>query len=143
MGFCSDGQPPNNSFKPNLLRCTKHMAERACHVFGSTTQVGLTQALGLSLYPPPDGESRTVKAQVLRFAFELPRTGARLAWRQQGIGAFPLTQAFPKALPASAHPRSATGQVWRCGVVTSHLTLRRGTVRPNNSFKPMPLRGTA
>ncbi len=46
MGFCSDGQPPNNSFKPNLLRCTKHMAERACHVFGSTTQVGLTQALG-------------------------------------------------------------------------------------------------
>ena len=47
MGFCSDGQPPNNSFKPNLLRCTKHMAERACHVFGSTTQVGLTQALGI------------------------------------------------------------------------------------------------
>src|SRR5688572_31953401 len=38
---------PNNSFKPNLLRYTKHMAERSCHVFGSTTQVGLTQALGL------------------------------------------------------------------------------------------------
>ena len=37
---------PNNSFKPNLLRYTKHMAEKACHVFGSTTQVGLTQALG-------------------------------------------------------------------------------------------------
>jgi hypothetical protein len=35
----------NNSFKPNLLRYTKHMAEKACHVFGSTTQVGLTQAL--------------------------------------------------------------------------------------------------
>ena len=40
--------PPNNSFKPNLLRYTKHMAEKACHVFGSTTQVGLTQALGLT-----------------------------------------------------------------------------------------------
>ena len=38
--------PPNNSFKPNLLRSTKAMAERACHGFGSTTQVGLTQALG-------------------------------------------------------------------------------------------------
>ena len=37
---------PNNSFKPNLLRYTKHMAEKACHVFGSATQVGLTQALG-------------------------------------------------------------------------------------------------
>ncbi len=38
--------PANNSFKPNLLRYTKHMAEKACHVFGSTTQVGLTQVLG-------------------------------------------------------------------------------------------------
>jgi len=40
-------EPSNSSFKPNLLRYTKHMAEEACHVFGSTTQVGLTQALGL------------------------------------------------------------------------------------------------
>ena len=39
----------NNSFKPNLLRYTKHMAEKACHVFGSATQVGLTQALGLAM----------------------------------------------------------------------------------------------
>ena len=38
---------PNNSFKPNLLRYTKAMAEKACHGFASTTQVGLTQALGL------------------------------------------------------------------------------------------------
>src|SRR3546814_11840749 len=37
---------PNNSFKPNLLRYTKAMAEKACHGFGSTTQLGLTQALG-------------------------------------------------------------------------------------------------
>src|SRR5690606_11810408 len=43
----SSSPPPNNSFKPNLLRYTKHMAEKACHVFGSTTQVGLTQALGV------------------------------------------------------------------------------------------------
>ena len=39
---------PNNSFKPNLLRYTKGMAGKACHAFGSTTQVGLTQALGLA-----------------------------------------------------------------------------------------------
>ena len=38
---------PNNSFKPNLLRYTNNMAGRACHVVGSATQVGLTQALGL------------------------------------------------------------------------------------------------
>ncbi|MGY0800162.1 hypothetical protein ACW7G0_14060 [Lysobacter sp. A286] len=35
----------NNSFKPNLLRSTNNMAERACHVVGCATQVGLTQAL--------------------------------------------------------------------------------------------------
>ncbi len=37
---------PNNSFKPTLLRYTKAMAEKACHGFASTTQVGLTQAIG-------------------------------------------------------------------------------------------------
>ena len=36
---------PNNSFNPNPLRSTNNMAEKACHVVGSTTQVGLTQAL--------------------------------------------------------------------------------------------------
>src|SRR5690606_26205574 len=36
---------PNNSFKPNLLRYTNNMAGKACHVVGSATQVGLTQAL--------------------------------------------------------------------------------------------------
>src|SRR3546814_12836936 len=28
--------PHNNSCKPNALRYTKHMADKACHVFGST-----------------------------------------------------------------------------------------------------------
>ncbi len=40
------GLAPNNSFKPNLLRSSKSVAEKACHAFASTTQVGLTQALG-------------------------------------------------------------------------------------------------
>src|SRR3546814_10358155 len=39
---------PNNSFNPNPLRYTNNMAGRACHVVGSTTQVGLTKALGRS-----------------------------------------------------------------------------------------------
>src|SRR5690606_19571391 len=36
------GARPNNAFKPKPLRSTNHMAGRACHVFGSTTQLGLT-----------------------------------------------------------------------------------------------------
>ena len=45
-------QPPNNSFKPNLLRYGKGMAEKACHTFAFTTQVGLTQALAvMSTFP--------------------------------------------------------------------------------------------
>src|SRR3546814_166390 len=39
---------PNSSFNPNPLRSTNNMAGRACHVVGSTTQVGLSQALGLT-----------------------------------------------------------------------------------------------
>src|SRR3546814_281454 len=41
------GPRPNNSFNPNPLRYTNSMADQACHAVGSTTQVGLTQALGL------------------------------------------------------------------------------------------------
>ena len=43
----SSAGAPNNSFKPNLLRYTNNMAGKACHVVGSATQVGLTQALKL------------------------------------------------------------------------------------------------
>ena len=39
---------PNNSFNPNPLRSTNKVADKACHVVGSTTQVGLTQALGVA-----------------------------------------------------------------------------------------------
>jgi hypothetical protein len=40
------GLAPNNSFKPKPLRYGNNMAEKACHVVSSTTQFGLTQALG-------------------------------------------------------------------------------------------------
>src|SRR3546814_88151 len=39
---------PNKSFKPYALRYTNNMADRACHVVGSATHVGLTQALALT-----------------------------------------------------------------------------------------------
>ena len=42
----SGAELPNNAFKPKPLRSTKHRAEKACPMFGSTTQFGLTQALG-------------------------------------------------------------------------------------------------
>ena len=45
LGSWLIAQGANNSFKPNLLRYGKGMAEKACHTFASTTQVGLTQAL--------------------------------------------------------------------------------------------------
>ena len=40
---------PNKSFKPKPLRYAKHMAGKACHVFSSTTRLGLTLALGALL----------------------------------------------------------------------------------------------
>lgn len=43
----------NNSFKPNLLRYTNNVAEKACHVIGSATQVGLTQAIARTLRLEP------------------------------------------------------------------------------------------
>src|SRR3546814_2579683 len=40
----SSGRKLNNSFKPNLLRYTKAMAEKACHGFGPTTHVEIGRA---------------------------------------------------------------------------------------------------
>jgi len=34
--------PPNIAFKPNSFRYANNMAERACHVLGCATRVGLT-----------------------------------------------------------------------------------------------------
>ncbi len=42
VDWAANGVKPNNAFKPNLLRSTKHMADKACHVLASATQVGLT-----------------------------------------------------------------------------------------------------
>ena len=52
LSCCRDCRsvPPNQSFKPTLLRSTKPMAGRACHGFGSATQRGLTQSLDRCLF---------------------------------------------------------------------------------------------
>ena len=47
LGTNACAPPPNNSFKPNLLRYSNGVAEKACHAVAFTTQVGLTQALDL------------------------------------------------------------------------------------------------
>jgi hypothetical protein len=85
---------------------------------------------------------RTFALIVLRVCLELARSGARLLTQQQGIMAFSLTQTFPAARPG-ARVRSAFGRSGRCGMPACRLSSRRGTVRPNKSFKPTPLRGAA
>jgi elongation factor Ts len=55
----STGRRPNNSFKPNLLRSSESVAEKACHAFASTTQVGLIQVLG-----PMDNSHRFIDSYV-------------------------------------------------------------------------------
>ena len=73
---------------------------------------------------------------------DLARLGTRRFARQSSIGAFSLQPALPAALRSGALPWSATGRMGRQAHVLP-LATGRGTVRPNKSFKPMPLRGTA
>src|SRR5690606_25093396 len=59
---------PNSSFNPNPLRSTNNMAGKACHVVGSTTQVGLTQALGVmdNQPQPEDKYSKAIEPVAVR-----------------------------------------------------------------------------
>ena len=76
---------PNNSFKPNLFRYGKSVAGKACHAFASTTQVGLTQALGRTT-----GVSRLARKRYYRrrgspasrIINDTTRTASRLSWRK-------------------------------------------------------------
>ena len=79
---------------------------------------------------------------VLPFLTDLARLGAPKVTQQLGIGAISLQHAFPAALRSGALACSATGRMGRRAHALP-LTTGRGTVRPNKSFKPMPLRGTA
>ena len=55
----------NNSFKPNLLRYGNGVADKACHAIASTTQVGLTQALG----GKPTSGATVIRALLTLIAF--------------------------------------------------------------------------
>src|SRR3546814_608283 len=71
-----------SSFKPNLLRYTKAMAGKACHGFGSTTQVGLTQgvrrhnqaSMDSTLLTGIIGAIATIGAVVLGWYLQRPKT---------------------------------------------------------------------
>src|SRR3546814_19526869 len=66
---------PNSSFNPNPRRSTNNMAGRACHVFGSTTQVGLTHALGLTERNRSNAMSSTKDKKIVL---------STLAWQSDG-----------------------------------------------------------
>ena len=80
---------PNNSFKPNLLRSGKNMAEKACHVFTSTTQVGLIQALG----DMGQRSARAILCATIGLALLAACADAWL-YHRDGIGAERLTLAW-------------------------------------------------
>ena len=144
----------NNSFKPNLLRSTKHMAERACHVFGSTTQVGLTQVLGLhnSISGSPclstQPTSTCLRASgtpVIPIGF-----GRGCACTRPTL----LRTSFPRLLTARKVAAGIAGTT-KMSYILAAITARssptvssgsRGVspgCRSNKSFKPNPLRGSA
>src|SRR3546814_20292631 len=70
---------PNNSFNPNPLRSTNNMAGKACHVVGSTTQVGLTQALGLN------GRFAVNWKTIFRFALALLFAGTAVGFIESSL----------------------------------------------------------
>ena len=143
---------PNNSFKPNLLRYTNNMAERACHVVASATQVGLTQALGLqeqSQQSPGSAQAaaatcityhataiaRSVGEKLtcieLQTAFSLaPRSRSRSTARKRW-------QSKSKRHTSDGLP----GFVIQIDCQACALRSSEQEHRPNNSFKPSPLRG--
>ena len=100
---CITADGPNNSFKPNLLRYSKSVAEKACHAFASTTQVGLTQALGASESNRPISNPFATKA-VLAFLPACSTCGLAYRFRCStskssasaylGFGIFYLAQCF-------------------------------------------------
>ncbi len=142
---------PNNSFKPNLLRYTKHMTERACHVFGYATQVGLTQALDRCRKLPV---CRTRSNRRATRAVALLNSGARSARTEANLYEFKresLVVAFDNARAYQfvrfAGSKTCSTKVF--GKQVQHI-LKAANCKPksivhrsNNSFKPNLLRGPA
>ena len=143
---------PNNSFKPNLLRYSKSVTEKACHAFASTTQVGLTQALGLQeqSQQSPGRAQAAAATCITHHATAIARSvGAKLTCIE-------LQTAF--SLAPRSRSRSTARKRWQSkskrhtsdglpdfviqiGCQACALRSSEQEHRPNNSFKPSPLRG--
>ncbi len=151
MGSSSYPWAPNKSFKPNLLRCSKSVAGKACHAFASTTQVGLTQVLGALVVM-----SLSVVGSSMRRAFNtwicarLVMASATLRLHASRLR--PVTDAQPALsisgaggpvhrIPGVLFGWSCLGSVARLSSVRySVLGSSRYPGAPNNSFKPSPHR---
>ena len=142
--------PPNNSFKPNLLRYTNNVAGKAWHVVGYATQVGLTQALGASSFFGVGHNAPRVYRAVASASFQW--RGAR-SGSSGGVLGFGRSAAcgrgfqasgarFGKVRGLSREARTAiVGLRTNSFGVAQWLGFTRLAVAPNKSFKPNPLRG--
>ena len=143
----------------HALRSTKHMAERACHVFGSTTHVGLTQALGAIKAKQGCAALRQISFAGFgskffgKFAFASPAsvgsTGALKVhyFALPGFGDFESSMHVPATRDCFGHAHLTLRRA-RIGLVGCGDTLActgrhlRRMIAPNNSFKPNPFRST-
>src|SRR3546814_9666177 len=107
---------PNSSFNPNPLRSTNNMAGRACHVVGSTTQVGLTQVLGLMI-----SDSDTARNAI----FEILDN-------QLAQGSPPEVRETLDRLLAAGHPEEEARRLLGC-VIASEVFADRKSKRLNSS----------
>jgi hypothetical protein len=133
------GLGPNNAFKPKPLRYAKHMAGTACHVLRFTTRLGLTWVLGRAGQAPmtvlvsaTESFRRKLRAPELCAASSFPIVRGAIRWLTELCAAGDFPQVRGASLPSP-----------RLGVQSRQAGHWRHRLRPNNSFKPMPLRGTA
>ena len=129
---------PNNSFKPNLLRYGKSVAEKACHAFVSTTQVGLTQALNTSA------------ARSWRLRFSLPIKAGSADCPAARKHARKAVRSGAAKLALRRRPHRFSGTFARRGRACGGLIEPVGSSRQaswalvsNKSFKPTLLRKAA
>ena len=85
---------------------------------------------------------RNVALIVLSLYSDLAGTCARVLWRHQWVATVLPTQPFLGGIVGRRPSSSAIGCIGR-HIIASRLRSGRVTVRPNQSFKPTPLRGAA
>ena len=141
---------PNNSFKPKLLRSGNGVAEKACHAVTCATQFGLTQALGpqeQSQHAPGSAQTAVatcITQQPLRGQSEQSSPASnckQLSLWHQGQGQ-DLQPANAGRAKSNRHTSDGLPDfVIQIGCQACALRSSEQEHRPNNSFKPSPLRG--